>query len=336
MKKKLTIILSIVILCVSVLSVLLLYKPKGDNLITINEVTHSIFYAPLYVAINNGYFEEEGIEIELVNGGGSDQSMTALISDNADIALLGPETAVYVIRQGLADHPVIFAQLTKRDGSFLIGRTAEPDFEWGDLAGKEIIGGRRGGMPAMSLEYALRQNGLIPGNNVTLNLDVAFNMVAGAFEGGLGDYCTMFEPTASAFVAAGKGHIITAVGTESGEIPFTAFMAKQSFLKEHPEKIESFINAVMRGYDFIMTSEISAVTNALLPSFSGSTSDSIGTAITSYKLIDAWMSSPAMEESAFTRMQTVMSTAGELSGYVAFTEAVDNSFADAWLTRNAG
>ena len=188
----------------------------GNNKLRVNEVTHSIFYAPFYAAINLGYFEEEGIEIDLVNGGGSDQSMTALISNSADVALLGPETAVYVVSEGASNTPVIFGQLTKRDGSLLVGRNPEPNFEWSNLVGKEIIGGRRGGSPAMALQYAIeRVNNLPVGtgpNEVNINLDVAFNLVVGAFEAGTGDYCTMFEPTASEYVAAGKGYIVASVG----------------------------------------------------------------------------------------------------------------------------
>ncbi|MBP5177207.1 MAG: ABC transporter substrate-binding protein [Clostridia bacterium] len=183
----------------------------------INEVTHSIFYAPFYVAVEAGFFAEENIETEIVNGGGSDASMTAILSGAADIALLGPETGIYTLLGSPKDPPVIFAQLTKRDGSFLIGREKAEDFKWTDLIGKEIIAGRKGGSPAMSLEYALNINGLYNGKNVTLNFDVQFNMTTAAFEGGTGDFVTAFETTASELVRAGKGHIIASVGAESGD-----------------------------------------------------------------------------------------------------------------------
>jgi len=299
---------------------------KGDT-IRLNEVTHSIFYAPLYTAINKGYFNDEGLTIELTNGGGSDASMTALLSGSADIALMGPETNVYVISQGRTDYPVIFGQLTKRDGSFLVGRTAEPNFSWQNVAGKYFIGGRRGGSPAMSLEYALKNNGLTPGTNVTLDLTVAFNMTVGAFEGGLGDYVTMFEPTASEYVAAGKGFIVASVGQESGEVPFTCFSANKSYLAANPQKIEKFLKAIMRGYNFIMNGELDDVIDSLVPSFDGSSRTSIGYAVTSYKNIDAWMNTPIMQETAFTRLQDVMQGAGELTNRVDFADAVNNTFA---------
>ena len=303
----------------------------GNNKLRVNEVTHSIFYAPFYAAINLGYFEEEGIEIDLVNGGGSDQSMTALISNSADVALLGPETAVYVVSEGASNTPVIFGQLTKRDGSLLVGRNPEPDFEWSDLIGKEIIGGRRGGSPAMALQYAIEKvNNLPIGtglNEVNINLDVAFNLVVGAFEAGTGDYCTMFEPTASEYVAAGKGYIVASVGEECGEVPFTCFMAMQSYISKHEGQIEGFLRAVMKGYNYLMTATDDQIYEALAPSFSTSTRSSIVTSVKTYIAIDAWMSTPVMEESAYNRLLAIMTNAGELDGTVAFGDVVDNSYA---------
>jgi NitT/TauT family transport system substrate-binding protein len=308
-------------------SILLTGCDKNENLIRVNEVTHSIFYAPLYIAINNDYFAEEGLEIELTNGGGSDASMTALLTGAADIALLGPETAVYVASQGRQDLPIIFGQLTKRDGSFLIGRTREPNFEWSDLAGKHIIGGRRGGSPAMSLQYALEQNGLIIDDTVTLDLSVAYSLTASAFEGGLGDYVTMFEPTAGDFVAAGKGYYIASVGEESGEVPFTAFMANRSYLNNKPEKCEQFLKAVVRGYNYLMAQPVDNVVESLMPSFSSSSQESIRSAVLSYKSIDAWCNTPIMDEMAFNRLQTIMQNAGELTTAVSFESIVDNTIA---------
>ena len=298
----------------------------NDNKIKLNEVTHSIFYAPLYIAINNGYFEDEGLEIELTNGGGSDKSMTALISGQADVALLGPETAIYVASQNSKDQPIIFGQLTKRDGTILVGRTEEPDFKWSNLANKEVLGGRRGGMPAMTLEYVLKQKNVR--DSMTLNLDIAFDMMVSAFENGQGDYCTMFEPTASDYISAGKGYKVASIGEASGEVPYTAFMATSNFLKNKGEKAEKFLTAVVKGHDFLMTAEIEKVVDALMPSFSGSTRTSIKNAIISYKQIDAWVDSPAMKESAYNNLCNVIKTAGELKTDVAFNKVVDNTIAN--------
>lgn len=304
----------------------------GNNKLRVNEVTHSIFYAPFYAAINLGYFEEEGIEIDLVNGGGSDQSMTALISNSADVALLGPETAVYVVNEGASNTPVIFGQLTKRDGSLLIGRNPEPDFQWSNLVGKEIIGGRRGGSPAMALQYAIEKVNNLPigtgPDKVNINLDVAFNLVVGAFEAGTGDYCTMFEPTASEYVAAGKGYVVASVGEECGEVPFTCFMAMRNYINKNEGQIEAFLRAVMKGYNYLMNATDDEIYEALAPSFSTSTRSSIVTSVQTYKRIDAWMSSPAMEESAYNRLLAIMTNAGELGKNVDFSKVVDNSYAN--------
>lgn len=304
----------------------------GNSKLRVNEVTHSIFYAPFYAAINLGYFEDEGIEIDLVNGGGSDQSMTALISNSADVALLGPETAVYVVNEGASNTPVIFGQLTKRDGSLLIGRNPEPDFKWSNLVGKEIIGGRRGGSPAMALQYAIEKVNNLPigtgPDKVNINLDVAFNLVVGAFEAGTGDYCTMFEPTASEYVAAGKGYVVASVGEECGEVPFTCFMAMRSYINKNEGQIEAFLRAVMKGYNYLMNATDDEIYEALAPSFSTSTRSSIVTSVQTYKRIDAWMSSPAMEESVYNRLLAIMTNAGELDKNVDFSKVVDNSYAN--------
>jgi len=301
---------------------------KDENTIRINEVTHSIFYAPLYVAINNGYFSEYGYKIELTNGGGSDASMTALLSNSADVALLGPETGVYVNASGKQNAPMIFGQLTKRDGSFLVGKVDEPNFEWTNLAGKHVIAGRKGGSPAMSLQYAIEKNGLNIENDLNFDLSVAFNMTVGAFTGGDADYVTVFEPTASELVREGKGYIVASVGEESGEIPFTCFMANSSFIKNNSQKIENFLNAINKAYKFIMESDIDDVVASLRPSFSTNTDESIKASIISYKSIDAWSSSPVMTEASYNRLLEMLTNAGELTTNVEFSKVVDNTIAN--------
>ncbi len=301
---------------------------KDKNVIRINEVTHSIFYAPLYVAINNGYFKEYNYKIELVNGGGSDNSMTALLSNSADIALLGPETGVYVNAGGKQNAPKVFGQLTKRDGSFLVGKVDEPDFKWENLKGKHVIAGRKGGSPAMSLQYAIEKNGLNINNDLNFDLSVAFNMTVGAFTGGTADYVTVFEPTASELVRENKGYIVASVGEESGEIPFTCFMANQDYIKNNTAKLENFLKAIKKAYDFIMTSDINDVVNSLRPSFSTSTDESIKASILSYKKIDAWCATPVMTEDSYTRLLDMLQGAGELTTRVEFSKVVDNRVAN--------
>lgn len=295
--------------------------------ITLNEVTHSVFYAPLYAAISLGYFKEEGIELELVNGGGADKSMTALLSGQAEIGLMGPEAAIYVFNEGKEDSALVIGQLTKRDGSFLMGRTPDDDFKWTDLKGKTIIGGRAGGVPEMTLEYVLRQNGLEPGKDVEVLTNIQFNLMGGAFEGGTGDYVTLFEPTASMFEKEGKGYILDAVGAESGEVPYTAFMAKKSYLSEHPENIEKFLRAIYKGQKFVHKASDEEVAKAIVSFFPDTTEESLVMVAKSYRAIDAWMDTPVMKEEAFNRLQDIIIQAGVLEDKVDFSDVVDTSYA---------
>ena len=309
----------------------------GDNnkdeltKIRLNEVTHSIFYAPLYVAINNGYFKDDGIEIELTNGGGADKVMTALLSNDADIGLMGPEATIYVTEGGAKDKPVVFGQLTKRDGSFIVAKHSYTNFTLDNLKGKEIIGGRKGGVPAMTLEYAIKQAGLNIGtgaNAVNLRTDVAFNLTASVFDSTNADFCTLFEPTASE-LCANKGYsIVASVGTLSGEVPYTAFTAKKGFLQENEKLAEKFLRAVYRGYKFLLKASVDEIKTSLKPSFSGISDESIVKSIQSYIEVDAWVDNPAMTKQAFDRLQDIIISAGELDKRVEFDSVVDTKIAN--------
>ena len=303
------------------------------NTIRVNEVTHSIFYAPLYVAMTQGFFEEEGLKIELTNGGGADKSMSALLSGEADIGLFGPEATIYINQQGTSDAPKVFGQLTKKDGSFLMSKTQIDNFTWEDLKGKEVIGGRRGGVPAMVLEYAMKQGGLKPGDalgpnvDTILNLDVQFNLVASTFEGKTDAFCTMFEPTASEYQDTNRGYIVASVGELSGEIPYTAFTAKSSYLEQNREQAVKFLRAVIKGYNFIKNNDLNEVASSLMPQFPGTSQESIKKSLQSYLDIDAWNSTPVMQESALDKLQDIIIDAGELTVKSKFSDIVDNSLA---------
>ena len=281
----------------------------GLTKVRLNEVTHSIFYAPLYVAIENGFFENEGLQIELTNGGGADKTMTALLSKSADIGLMGVEATMYVYLEGKKDCPKIIGQLTKRDGSFLISRIDEPDFKWENLKGKEVLAGRTGGVPAMTLEYVVNKHGLFDGQNVNLNHDVAFNLMGPAFEGGTGDYTTLFEPTASEYQRAGKGYIVASVGEESGEIPYTAFTALNSYINKNKETVKRFIRAIYKAMEYMQITDEDTLAESILKQFPGTTKQSVADSIRSYKRIDAWTTRLAMDENAFDNLQNVMENA---------------------------
>ncbi len=300
----------------------------GLKTVKLNEVTHSVFYAPLYVAIENGYFEEEGIKIELTNGGGADASMTALLSKTADIGLMGPETVIYVQNQDKSDAPIVFGQLTQKDGSFLVSRNPEENFDWKDLAGKNILAGRRGGVPAMTFEYILKEEGLNVGTDYTLNFDVQFNLMTSAFLGGTSDYCTVFEPTASEYQSAGKWHIVASVGEKGGEIPYTSFIALSSFLEKNPDTVKGFLKALKKAHEFIDENSEKTVAEAIIKQFPSTTITSIETSLKSYKNIDAWKKDLIATEASFNRLQDIMDNAGELPKRIAFEKLVNNSFAE--------
>ena len=298
--------------------------------VRVNEVAHSVFYAPQYVAMKEGFFEEEGISIELTNGGGADKVMTAVLTDQADIGLAGPEACIYVYNQGKEDYPKVFAQLTKRDGSFLVGRTNDK-FSWNDLRGKTIIGGRAGGVPEMTLEYVMRLNGVEPHVDAVVDTSVQFNMMAGAFTGGNGDYVTLFEPTATEVEQAGQGYILTSIGQESGEIPYTAYFASQTYMKENSDLVQRFTNAIAKGQKWVQEHTPQEIAASIAHQFPDTDVNVLATVAQRYKEIDAWNTTPVMEQEALERLETVMEQAGELkrSDWVVFEELVDNSYAKA-------
>ena len=302
-------------------------KDDDNNVIRLNEVTHSVFYAPLYLAIENGYFAEQGLTIELTNGGGADNSMTAILSGSADVGLMGPETVIYVYNQNKADYPKVFGQLTQKDGSFLVSRIPEPNFDWNNLRGKEILAGRRGGVPAMTFEYIMNNLGMQNNVDFTMNFDVQFNLMTSAFLSGTADYCTVFEPTASEYQASGKWHIVASVGEQSGDIPYTSFIALGSYINNNKAKLEKFMKALKKAHEFINTHTEYEVAEAIVKQFPSTTINSIETSIKSYKNINAWKTNLQATEDSFTRLQNVMQNAGELTNRVPFANIVDNSIA---------
>lgn len=328
MKKIFTIFCALVLCMATSLCFVSCNKNNSSGKIRLNEVTHSVFYAPLYLAINLGYMEEYGIDIELTNGGGSDASMTALLSGNADIALMGPETVVYVEASGSTNHPVVFGQLTKKDGSFLISKTEKTNFNYStDLNGKTAIIGRKGGLPAMTFEWICNQNGVFNGTNTTLDTSTAFNMMVSVFDSTSAEYCTMFEPTASEYVASGKGYYVGSVGEHSGEIPYTCFMAYPKFISENKETVSNFLKAIKKAYLYMTTHSSSEVAKALKPSFDGSSESALATAVEKYLEIDAWSTSPAMSKDSYNRLISVLKNAKTLTKDVEMSKVVDNSIA---------
>ena len=324
----------LLVVFISVFSIMLTACGKDDKKIRVSEVTHSLFYAPLYVAMNEGFFEDEGIKIELTNAGGSDTVMSSLISKSADIGLMGPESCVYVRNNGMKNAPVIFAQLTACDGSFLVGRNDEADsFEWTDLKGKHIIAGRKGGMPAMTLQYILEKYGLKPGAEIGENVDtildttIAFNLTTSSFVAGTGDYCTMFDPTASQCELDSTGHIVAALGDEESDIPYTCFVATNSYLNKNGAKLDKFMTALKKGYDYLINATDEQIITSLKPSFTTTSDVLILASVKNYIRIGAYASSFVLKESSWNKMQDIIENAGELTSRVSWNDAVNNSFA---------
>lgn len=330
--KKLKFLLATVLAFVSTFAVACTHD---NNTIRISEVTRSVFYAPLYIAYNMDYFKDEGINMTFDIANGSDAVMTALISDEADIGLLGPEAVVYIHNRNANKIPKVFAQLTACDGSFLMGRSAETDFNWANLKGKSIIGGRKAGLPAMSLEYALKQAGLKPGASLGENVDtvldltVDFANTTSAFLAGTGDYVTAFEPSASMMVRNNNCHIITSVSTGSGTIPFTAFASMENYLKKNPEKIEKFIRALKKGQDYMLSATDAQLIAALKPSFKSTDDDILVSAVRNYISIGAYADSFVLSETSWTKLQDVIESAGELKARVPYANAIDCSYVKA-------
>lgn len=325
-----TVVICVIIIALAVTTVVLRNRQTDNTLKTIrvNEVTRSVFYAPQYVAIANGYFSEEGLEIELTTGQGADKVMTAVLAGQSDIGFAGPEASIYVYNEGKEDFCQVFAQLTKKDGSFLVSRTNDTDFKWTDLKGSTVIPGRKGGVPYMTMEYVLRKNGLDPATDLVLDDSIQFDLMAGAFAGGNADYVTLFEPTATMTQNAGKGYIVASIGEEAGEIPYTAYFAKKSYMEENSDTIQKFTNAIYKGQVWVKEHSATEIAEVIQSFFPDTDVELLASVLQSYIDIDAWNENPILKEESFERLQTVMEQAGELSKKAPYEQIVNNSYAE--------
>lgn len=282
---------------------------KGNDklqTVRLNEVVRSVFYAPMYVAISEGFFEEEGLEIDLSTGQGADKTMQQLLSKNADIGFSGPEQVVYIYNQGREDYPVVFGQLTQRDGSFLVGREAEENFNWRSLKGKELIGGRPGGIPEMALEYVLRENGLNPSTDVNMVTNIDFTATSGAFKSGTGDYVALFEPTATMLENDEGGSIVASVGESAGNISYTCFYTTKSYMDKNPEVVQKFTNAIYKAQQWVKEHTNEEVAKSISSYFPGTDVDVIAQVIDNYKSIDAYSENPVVSEEGLNRLMDII------------------------------
>lgn len=332
MKKKILLTLAIVALVVVIGIVVVIRRPglSDDGLKTINvsEVTRSVFYSPQYVAIHEGFFEKNGIKIELTTGQGADAVMTSVLANQVDIGFAGPEASIYVYNEGKDDHTQVFAQLTKRDGSFLVSKENTDNFSWNDLKGKTVIPGRRGGVPYMTFEYVLKKNGINPNTDLVLDDSIKFDLMAGAFSSGNAEYVTLFEPTASMTEMQGKGYVVASVGEASGEIPYTAYFAKKSYINKNEDIVQGFTNAIYEGQQWVKEHTAREIAESVQEFFLGTDLDTLEAAIQSYKDIDAWNDTPILTQESFERLEEVMIEAGELEKQVPYDKLINNTYAE--------
>lgn len=326
MKKKLISVLAVITIFASILT-----GCKGTGGLTeiaLNEVAHSIFYAPMYVAIEKGYFEEEGLKVDLVNGLGADKTMTAVLSGDCDIGFMGAEATIYVYNEGAEDYVVNFAQLTQRAGNFLVSRDNNEEFDWNNLKGKTVIGGRPGGMPQMVFEYILKKHGMDPKKDLTIIQNIDFGLTSQAFSSGEGDYTIEFEPAATALELEGAGKVVASLGVESGKVPYTTFAAKKSYIEKNPEIIQKFTNAIQKGLDFVATHSPKEIAEAIQPQFAETDREKLVMIVTRYYEQDTWKDNLIFEEESLTLLQDILEEAGELSKRVPYQEIITRKYAE--------
>lgn len=295
--------------------------------VTLNEVAHSIFYAPQYVAIENGYFEEEGINLKLVTGFGADKVMTALISGEAQIGFMGSESSIYAYNEGNSDYAVNFAQLTQRAGNFLVSRKPIDNFSWDMLKETTILGGRAGGMPEMVLEYILKNNGIDISTDLEIVQNIDFGLTGGAFAGGQGDFTVEFEPHATALEKEGTGYVVASLGVDSGYVPYTAYSAKKSYINKNPEIIQGFTNALQRGMEYVNSHSSEDIAKVIAPQFPDTDADTIAVIVERYKSQDTWKNDLVFSKESFTLLQDILYEAGVIKEYAPYSDLVDTGFA---------
>lgn len=296
--------------------------------ITLNEVAHSIFYAPQYVAIEKGYFADAGIDLTLVTGFGADKVMTSLVSGDAQIGFMGSEASVYVYNEGSKDYAVNFAQLTQRAGNFLVARDASNVFEWNDLKGKTVLGGRAGGMPEMIFEYVLAQNGIDCKKDLTIVQNIDFGSTAGAFSGGQGDFTVEFEPHATLLEQQKDGKVVASLGVESGYVPYTAYCAKKSYIEENPGVIESFTEAIQKGLNFVNSHSAQEIAEVIAPQFPETDVETIATIVERYKAQDTWKGDTVFEKASYDLLLDILDNAGELEQRPPYEDLVTTEFSE--------
>ena len=328
MKKIIIPIITFVLLVIGFILIKFNKEETDLKKVKVAEVTHSVFYAPQYVAHALGFFEEEGLDVEIMLVAGADKVTAAVLSNDVQIGFCGSEATIYVYNQGEKDYLVNFAGLTKRDGSFLVSRKKYEDFNLEDLKGKYVIGGRKGGMPEMTFEWALKENNIDPKQDLTVDTSIAFAAMQGAFIGGTGDFVTLFEPNALQVEKQGLGYVVASIGELGGVVPYTAYNARKSYIEENPDVIEGFTKGIQRGIDYVYTHTDAEVAEILLDYFPDTSSNDLTEIVKRYRNIDSWFETTFIEEENFNHIQTIMESAGELDKKAPYNKLVDNTYSE--------
>lgn len=328
MKRKiLGVVLGLLIILIVLVTATKLTTKKNDNLTTIKlaEVTHSAFYAPMYVAIEAGYFKDNGINVDLILTSGADKVAAAVLSNDVEIGFAGPESAIYVYKGGEEDYLVTFAGLTKRDGQFIVSRKPIENFSLNDLKGKEILAGRLGGMPVLNFQNALKNEG-VNEKDITMNTSVEFASLSGSFIAGMGDFVNLFEPNATNIEKEGLGYIVGNVGAYSGEVPYTAFYARKSYIDNNKEAVTNFTNAINQGLEYVRTHSAEEIAKIILPQFPDISLKDLTTIVDNYKKYDSWLTNPFITEESYKNLEDIMISANLLDAYVPYEELIQNNY----------
>lgn len=315
----------VIIILLIIISLFFIFSPKKDNdlrKIKIAEVAHSIFYAPQYVAHSLGYFEEQGLDVEILLVPGADKVAAAVLSGDVEIGFCGSEATIYIYNQGQDDYLVNFANLTKRDGSFIVSRKKIDNFTLEDLKGKTIIGGRMGGMPEMTLEYTLKQAGIDPKNDLYIDTSIEFASMSGAFIGGTGDFVSLFEPNALQLEQQGFGYVVASLGELGGVVPYTTYNTKKSFIESNPEVIEGFNKAIQKGLDYVHNNDAKNIAEVIIDYFPDTSLSDLETIISRYKSIDSWFETTYINEEDFNHVQDIMESANQLDQRAPFDKLI--------------
>lgn len=326
LKKIIIPIVTLILLVIGFILIKFNNEESSLKKVKVAEVTHSVFYAPQYVAHALRFFEEEGIEVEIMLVPGADKVTAAVLSNDVQIGFCGSEATIYVYNQGEKDYLVNFAGLTKRDGSFLVSRKKYDNFSLDDLKGKEVIGGRKGGMPEMTFEWALKENGIDPKNDLNIDTSIAFAAMQGAFVGGTGDFVTLFEPNALQVEKQGLGYVVASIGELGGVVPYTAYNARKSYIEENPDVIEGFTNAIQKGLDYVYNHTDLEIAEIILDYFPDTSLNDLEEIVKRYRSIDSWFKTTYIEEENFNHIQKIMESASELDKEAPFSELVNNTY----------